>query len=399
MKKLKKIVFFSNYGYQINNSTGGQILRVKSSINALSKICELILVSGNFKLSGFNNKKIFKNKVYELPSIKNKIISYKYVKGIVWRIKKFWYKKNDAKFIVNLCRKKKIDCIWFSYASENFHLIQEIKKIDKKLKIIADTDSVYHIFLKRRIKYEKYLSKFILWLIYLKYKKIETRLLKISDYITAVSEYDKKIFKKLCKKSKILIFRNVVSSKKFIKRKKTANFNILLSGTFGGKTSPMNVSTRWFLNEIYPIIEKKIKNLKLTIIGMNSDKEFYNYASNQLIIKGWVKSVSKFFKHSDLAIVPLKFESGTRFKILEAGVNSLPVISTSLGAEGLGYKKNFNIVIEDDAKKFANEIINLSNNKKLRNFLAKNLYNLVIKEYTINSLIKDARKIIQKISI
>lgn len=399
MKKFKKIIFFSNCGYQINNSTGGQILRIKSSINALSKICKLILISGNFKLSGFNNRKIFKNKVYELPSIKNNIISYKYIKGIVWRIKKFWYKKKDAKFIVNLCNKKKIDCIWFSYASENFHLIQEIKKINKNLKIIADTDSVYHIFLKRRIKYEKYLSKFFLWLMYLKYKKIETKLLKISDYVTAVSEYDKKIFKKLCKKSKILIFRNVVSSKKFIKRKKTTNFNILLSGTFGGKTSPMNVSTRWFLSEIYPIIKKKIKNLKLTIIGMNSDKEFYNYANSQLIIKGWVKSVSKFFKHSDLAIVPLKFESGTRFKILEAGANSLPVISTSLGAEGLFYKNKFNIVIENDAKKFANEIINLSNNEKLRNFLAKNLYKLVIKEYTINSLIKDAKKIIQKINI
>ena len=156
----------------------------------------------------------------------------------------------------------------------------------------------------------------------------------------------------------------------------------------------MNVSTNWFLNEIYPLIKYKIENLKIFILGQNSEKYFKKMENNQITVTGWVRDIKAYFTKSNLAIVPLKYESGTRFKILEAGSFKIPIISTYLGAEGLKVKDNHDILLEDDPKKFAKKIFNLYKGKKLRNKLANNNYKLILREYTIKSLINDAKKIL-----
>ena len=395
-KKKIKILYCSKVGIEPNNSTGGQLLRVESSLEALKKISTVDIVSRNARFFDSKNNTLFKKNIFYAPSVRRKIKKIKFIKGIVWRIKEKFYLKKDAEFIVNLYRKKNYRCLWISYASQCFDLIKEIKKIDKNIKIIADTDSVFHSFIQRQIPYVNFFKKIYLKFYFLFYKKIEYEMLKIADVVTAVSEFDAKVFRKLYLKSNIFIFRNVVSKKK-IKKRKNKNFNIIISGTFRAKSSPMNISTRWFLKKIYPLIKDKIKNLRIYIIGMYSNKEFKSSKKNNIIVKGWVKNITNFFGLADLAVVPLKYESGTRFKILEAGLYKIPVISTTLGAEGLKYKKNESIIIEDNAKKFANKIIYLCHNKRIRDKLAKNNYKIITCNYSKNILIKDGLKILKKI--
>jgi glycosyltransferase involved in cell wall biosynthesis len=227
------------------------------------------------------------------------------------------------------------------------------------------------------------------------YKYVEKQMLINSDIITAVSEFDKKTFKKLYPKSKIMIFRNAVKDKK-IKKIKHKEFNILISGSFGDKNSPMNISTRWFMEKIFPLIQQKIKNLKVFIIGINSTREFKN--KKQIFVKDWVLDITKFFSLSDIAAVPLKYESGTRFKILEAGIYNLPVVSTTLGAEGLNYEKNKSILIADDPKKFSDKVIYLYQNPRIRKKIASINRRLVISTYSSKNLKKDGIKILKKIS-
>ena len=161
----------------------------------------------------------------------------------------------------------------------------------------------------------------------------------------------------------------------------------------------MNISTRWFVEKIYPIINRHIKLLKIYLVGMNSDIFFkrMNIDKKNIIATGRVKDITKYFEIANLSAVPLLYESGTRFKILEAGLYKIPVISTTLGAEGLKYKKNESIIIEDNAKKFANKIIYLYHNKRIRDKLAKNNYKIITCNYSKNILIKDGLKILKKI--
>lgn len=392
---MKKILFCSKYGLDLKNSTGGQQLRIKTSIESLSKICDLKIISRNTRYEKCKKFNYLKNKnVLFAPSVKN-IIKKNYFNFLIWRFKEFYYLEEDAKYLIYLYKKYKCSCLWISYASQSYDLINKIKKLDSSIIIVSDTDSVFHKFLHRRLNYVNFFSKIFLYFNYRYSKYIEKRMLINSEITTAVSKFDKKVFKAIYPKSNIMIFRNAVEDKK-IKKVKHEGFNLLISGTFGDKNSPMNVSTRWFLEKVFPLIKKEIKNLKVFIIGINSTKEFKN--QKHLFIKDWVLDITKFFAESDLAVVPLKYESGTRFKILEAGIYDLPVVSTTLGAEGLNYKKNKSLLIADDAKNFAKKIIYLYKNPKIRKKISNINRKLVISTYSSENLKRDGIKILKKIN-
>ncbi len=391
---MKKILFCSKYGLDLKNSTGGQQLRIKTSIESLSKICRLKIVSRNIRYEKYNKPKFLHKKNFELAPSVRKIIPKNFLSFLIWRVKEFIYLKKDAQFLIDLYKKEKFNCIWISYSSQSYNLIKKIKKIDSTIKIIADTDSVFHKFLERKLSYVNFIKKIPLFFYYKYFENVEKKMLINSDITTAVSDYDKKIFKKMYPKSNIIIFRNAVQNNK-IKKKTHSSFNILITGTFGDTNSPMNLSTRWFIKNVFPLIKGRIKNLKVFVVGMNSTKEFKN--QKKLFVKDWVLDITKFFSIADMAAVPLKYESGTRFKILEAGIYNLPVVSTTLGAEGLKYKINKTILIADHPKRFAEKIIFLYKNKKIRKKIAISNRNLVISTYSIKNLAKDGQKILKMI--
>ena len=398
---LKKILFCSRSGLEENNSTGGQLLRLKTSIKSLSKIARVDIVSRNPRFSeNIKLNYLKKKKIYYAPSITKTLSKNRILKAIQWRVREIIYFKKDAKFIADLYKKHNYDCVWISYASQSYFLIKQIKKIDKKIKIIADTDSVFFKFIERGIPYSNFLRKIIIFIYSQIYRIIETKMIKISDITTAVSNYDKKTFESINLNKKIFIFRNSIEKKKIIIHKKKQNiFNIIISGTFGAKTTPMNISVDWFLKNIYPILKKRMVNYKIFIVGMNSDKflQKYNFVDNQLIATGWVKDIKNYFKNADLAVVPLLYESGTRFKILESALYKLPVVSTTLGAEGLPFKNNKSIFLENDPRKFANKIIAISKNKKLLKNVALKSNKIVLKYFSENAQCKDATKILKEL--
>ena len=202
---MKKILFCSRSGIELNNSTGGQLLRIKTSIKSLNRIASLDVVSRNPRYQrNIRQDYLKKINLYYAPSVKNILSKNKLIKAFQWRFNEFFFLKDDAKYIAKLVKKKQYDLVWISYASQSYFLIKEIKKLDKKIKIVADTDSVYFKFIEREIKYVNLFKKIIIFLYSLIYKSIEKKMIKISDFTTAVSNYDKKTFENLGLKKKYL---------------------------------------------------------------------------------------------------------------------------------------------------------------------------------------------------
>jgi len=113
-----------------------------------------------------------------------------------------------------------------------------------------------------------------------------------------------------------------------------------------------------------------------------------------ITITGKVPSVKPYLCHANVAIVPLKFESGTRFKILEAGAAGIPVVSTTLGAEGINVTDKKDILIADEPSAFADSIIKVIQDRKLSSEISKNLRELVIEHYSIETLSTEGRSIL-----
>src|SRR4029077_17781489 len=133
---------------------------------------------------------------------------------------------------------------------------------------------------------------------------------------------------------------------------------VYLAGTFW-PGSPMEDAARWVIENILPIVRQQIPNLHLYIVGADSDKTVPDISDPKITITGKLPSVLPYLSHADVSLVPLRFESGTRFKILEAGACGIPVVSTTLGAEGIAVEHGRDILLADEPEAFASSIIRL----------------------------------------
>ena len=115
------------------------------------------------------------------------------------------------------------------------------------------------------------------------------------------------------------------------------------------------------LSSIARRVLHEVENVKFLVVGKTRVK----LQSSNLIFTGFVDNVSDVLCISDVAVAPLFHGSGTRLKILEYFSCSLPVVSTSIAAEGLDFQDGVSIYIEDDLERFASRIIELLGNKNL----------------------------------
>ena len=112
---------------------------------------------------------------------------------------------------------------------------------------------------------------------------------------------------------------------------------------------------------IAPRVLDEIKDAIFVIVGKKKNE----MNLPPLMFTGFVDNVSDILSVSDVAVAPLFHGSGTRLKILEYFSCGLPVVSTSIGAEGLDIEDRVNILIEDDLESFALRIISLLRDSRL----------------------------------
>ncbi len=118
---------------------------------------------------------------------------------------------------------------------------------------------------------------------------------------------------------------------------------------------------------IAPKVREKMGKVKFVVVG----KLRKQINLPDLTFTGYVDNVAELLAVSDVGIAPLLEGAGTRLKILEYLSSGLPVVSTSVGAEGLLIENGRNIVIEDNIELFAPHIIQLLNNEELSSSISE----------------------------
>jgi polysaccharide biosynthesis protein PslH len=117
----------------------------------------------------------------------------------------------------------------------------------------------------------------------------------------------------------------------------------------------------WFVHEVWPQILAKAPLATLTIAGKNPPpkiKKLENINHHEAIrITGYLPDPIPYLEDAGVFIVPLLAGGGMRVKIIDAWRWGLPVVSTSIGAEGIDYIDGKNILIADSAEDFANAVV------------------------------------------
>jgi sugar transferase (PEP-CTERM/EpsH1 system associated) len=142
-----------------------------------------------------------------------------------------------------------------------------------------------------------------------------------------------------------------------------------------------------FAREVWPQLRERRPELIFTIVGKDPAPEVRELAQIPGVeVTGTVDDVRPFYRDASAAVVPLKVGGGSRLKILEAMAAGVPVISTTLGAEGLEVLHDENILIADTNEQLVQAITSVVENKTRRDQLSAAGRELVSRRYDWSSL-------------
>jgi polysaccharide biosynthesis protein PslH len=146
---------------------------------------------------------------------------------------------------------------------------------------------------------------------------------------------------------------------------------------------PNRNAVRYFRHSIWPELRERWPDLVWRLVGKNAAAvRPFTAGDARIEVFGEVDDAVRELARAQVAVVPLLAGSGTRLKILEAWAAGTPVVSTSLGAEGLPARDGEHLLIADGAADFTNAVSRLLTCKELRDTLGISGRVLMEKEFT-----------------
>ena len=218
-------------------------------------------------------------------------------------------------------------------------------------------------------------------------KQREIAALNEYDNVTTLSEMDSQFLKAEGVCTNITASFSIVDN--IYKKTEVAPQLKALSFIGGESHQPNYEGITWFLNEVWPKVLEKYPSLQLQIIGSwkDSTKQVFEGKYSNLKFLGFVDDLSGALSGTAL-IVPLNIGSGIRMKIIEAAFMGVPVISTTIGAGGLPFENNRDILIRDTPESLSDAIISLEDyNERAR--LSEAIYNKANESLSLESLRKN----------
>ncbi len=291
-----------------------------------------------------------------------------------------FYRKDVYEFVKKVLKERKVDVVII----ESLLMAEYGKKLERVYRII-DEHNIEFVRAKRRFENEKnILKKIYYFLIYWRLKRYELKVLKEFEASFVCSENDRFLIKKYLPHKEPVVIPNGVDVHFFHpKKKKDSNPRIVFLGTLWYE--PNYDAVNFFIKEIFPLVKREVEKVEFLIIGEGSFRELEDYIEkNKLNIRftGYVYDVRSYLEDATVFVAPIRMGSGTRFKILTAMAMGLPVVSTSVGCEGLKIRDGENICIADLPNDFARKTVRLIKDEKFREWIADNGRNLVETQYS-----------------
>lgn len=147
---------------------------------------------------------------------------------------------------------------------------------------------------------------------------------------------------------------------------------------------PPNIDgVRWFVRDVWPLIRKRRPDAQFDIVGARPPREIMALGGDEtgINVTGYVPDPMPYLRRAALMVVPLRAGGGMRVKILNALAQGIPVVSTTLGCEGIAVTPGWDALLGDTPETFAAQVLRVLNDPDLGRRLAANGRRLVEREY------------------
>ncbi len=161
---------------------------------------------------------------------------------------------------------------------------------------------------------------------------------------------------------------------------------------------PNRDAVAWFIDSIWPLVKRVNPDVRFLIIGRNLPKPVLEKVADDPRVEypGHVENIAEPVGRAWISVVPIRVGSGSRLKILESMALGTPVVTTTVGCEGISATNHKDVEMADTAEEFAAEIIHLLENKEKRRHLAENARKLVEEKYAWDTIGRLADESIKK---
>ena len=268
--------------------------------------------------------------------------------------------------------------------AETFYVMPHIPKTDVPILLVEQT--IEYLVYKHYVREQApFFVKIPFSLDVMKLRFWETHFWKQADRVVAMSSSDKKEMLGLTKELNIDIVPNGIDIDHFsqIPRKENTSPKVLYVGNFKWLQNVEAVNI--LIKKVWPKIKKEVKDVKLWIVGMNITDQLKEIKSKDIEITEAIPDIREAYSNSSVLVAPIKGPGGTRLKILEAMASALPIVTTTVGAEGLGVTNGKEILISDDLNILAKYAVEILKDKNISEKLGLYGKKFVKSKYTWNN--------------
>jgi glycosyltransferase involved in cell wall biosynthesis len=203
-------------------------------------------------------------------------------------------------------------------------------------------------------------------------KRYEKWACESADHTVAVSSADKLSMMSIAPNVDVSVIPNSVDIADYARDEDVAGkeYDLVFIGKMDYR--PNVDAVLWFAESIWPNLLKHRPQTTWAIVGQNPHSRLKKLRGRQGIkITGKVERIHPYLSGGAICIMPLRFGSGTRLKLIEAMASGKAIVSTAIGAEGFGLVDRQELIIADDAENFLVEILKLLSDAELRNQLGQ----------------------------
>jgi GT2 family glycosyltransferase/glycosyltransferase involved in cell wall biosynthesis len=196
----------------------------------------------------------------------------------------------------------------------------------------------------------------------------ELAVAKACDITLVVSPYEVEVLAEELPETDVKVLTNIHEiygcRKPFGERK-----DIMFIG--GYQHTPNVDAVEWFVEAIFPLVEKQLPELKFHIIGSKAPKHIRQMARDNIIFHGFVEDIEPFMDEIRIAVAPLRYGAGVKGKVNMSMSYGQPVVGTKCAVEGMYAQEGVDVLMAQTPEEFASQIIRLYQDEPLWNTISE----------------------------
>lgn len=250
----------------------------------------------------------------------------------------------------------------------NFHFVRRLRWLQPQCAVIYDAEALFYRRLEREavVLRDSHPQRAATAELQARgYRKLESRIGRSVDRIVAASPVEADALKQTSPRCPVAVIEGRSLDARFTERTFASRLGmVLVAGWLAPYPSPNSDGLEWFLEHVLPLVKERLPWAQLRVTGRSPHEQLTSHEGPWVQFVGHVRDLGELYDSARLAVVPMRFGAGIKNKALEAVLHGVPVVATTVGAEGVPGAGGLGVSVADDPEVFAQRVLALLTDRR-----------------------------------